>query len=121
MKEITIWHNPRCSKSREALAILEDSGCKKEVIKYLETSPDENQIKTLLKMLGITPRELMRTKEDIYKELNLKDENSDDALISAMAKYPKLIERPIVIKGSKAIIGRPTSIIAEFLNSKTIN
>jgi arsenate reductase len=116
MKEITIWHNPRCSKSREAMSILEENNCEAEVIKYLESTPDENQIKTILKMLGITPRELMRTKEDIYKELNLKDEVNDEALISAMAKYPKLIERPIIIKGDKAIIGRPTEIIAEFLN-----
>lgn len=117
MKEITIWHNPKCSKSREALAILEENECEKEVVKYLEKSPDESKIKTVLKILGITPRELMRTKEDIYKELNLKDENNDEVLISAMAKHPKLIERPIIIKGDRAIIGRPSEKIAEFLNS----
>lgn len=117
MKEVTIWHNPKCSKSREALSIVEKTDYKSKVVKYLEENPDENKIKTILKMLGITPRELMRTKEDIYKELNLKDENSDEALISAMAKHPKLIERPIIIKGDKAIIGRPAEKIAEFLNS----
>ncbi len=117
MQEIKIWHNPKCSKSREAMEILKENRCDAEVVKYLEESPDENQIKAILKMLNITPRELMRTKEDIYKELNLKDENSDEALIAAMAKYPKLIERPIIIKGNKAIIGRPTERIAEFLNS----
>ncbi|MCK9472528.1 arsenate reductase (glutaredoxin) [Sulfurimonas sp.] len=117
MQAVTIWHNPKCSKSREAMEIVTHSGCKAEVIKYLENSPDENQIRTVLKMLGIKPRELMRTKEDLYKELNLKDENSDDALIEAMFKHPKLIERPIIIKGDRAIIGRPTDRIAQFLNA----
>jgi arsenate reductase len=117
MQEVTIWHNPKCSKSREAMEIVAQNGCKVDVIKYLEKSPDENKIRTVLKMLGIKPRELMRTKEDVYKELNLKDENSDDALIKAMAEHPKLIERPIIIKEGRAIIGRPTDRIAQFLNS----
>lgn len=117
MQEIKIWHNPKCSKSREAMEILKEKKCDAEVVKYLEESPDKEQIKAILKMLGIAPRELMRVKEDIYKELNLKEELDDEALIEAMAKYPKLIERPIIIKGSKAIIGRPTERIAEFLNS----
>lgn len=117
MQEVKIWHNPKCSKSREAVEILQENGCKAEIVKYLEEKPDEKKIKALLKMLGITPRELMRTKEDIYKELNLKDEKSDEALISAMAQNPKLIERPIIIKGERAIIGRPVEKIDEFLNS----
>lgn len=117
MQEITIWYNPKCSKSREAMEILQDNKCEAEVVKYLEAAPDKNQIKTVLKMLGITPRELMRTKEDIYKELNLNDEKRDEALIEAMAKHPELIERPIIIKGNRAIIGRPVERIAEFLNS----
>ena len=116
MKEITIWHNPRCSKSREAMKILEESGVSNEVVKYLETSPSRQEITALLKKLNLSARELMRTKEDIYKELNLKDEPSEEALIEAMAQNPKLIERPVLIKGDKAIIGRPTSIIAEFIN-----
>jgi arsenate reductase len=117
MQEITIWHNPKCSKSREAMEILQENKCEAEVVKYLETAPDKKQIKTLLKMLGIAPKELMRTKEDIYKELNLMDETDDEALIEAMAQNPKLIERPIIIKGNRAIIGRPVEKIAEFLNS----
>ena len=116
MKEITIWHNPRCSKSREAMKILEENGVNNEVVKYLETSPSTQEITSLLKKLNLSARELMRTKEDIYKELNLKDELSEEALIKAMAQNPKLIERPVLIKGDKAIIGRPTSIIAEFIN-----
>lgn len=117
MNKITIWHNPRCSKSREAMSILEQNNCEAEVVKYLETNPNETQIKTLLKMLGVTPRELMRQKEDIYKELRLKEENDEQKLIEAMANNPKLIERPILIKDNKAIIGRPTSLITEFLNN----
>ena len=117
MAQITIWHNPRCSKSREALSIMDENGCEKEIVKYLETNPDKETLKNLLKMLGLSARELMRTKEDIYKELKLKDETDDTKLIEAMAQNPKLIERPVLIKNGKAIIGRPTSIIADFLNA----
>ncbi len=117
MAQITIWHNPRCSKSREALSIVEENGCEKEIVKYLETDHDAPSIKNLLKMLDLTPRELMRIKEDIYKELKLKDETDDEKLIEAMVQNPKLIERPVLIKDGKAIIGRPTSIIADFLNA----
>ena len=116
MQKVTIWHNPRCSKSREAMSILEQNSCEADVVKYLDSIPSEDEIKTVLKMLGLSARGLMRTKEDIYKELNLKDENDEDKLISAMADNPKLIERPVIIKGDKAIIGRPTEIIAEFLS-----
>ena len=116
MAEITIWHNPRCSKSREALKILEENNSEPEVVKYLESNPSKEEIKNILKMLGLSARELMRTKESIYKELNLKDENNEDALIEAMVKHPKLIERPVIIKGDKAIIGRPTSIVADFIS-----
>ncbi|NCO00437.1 MAG: arsenate reductase (glutaredoxin) [Epsilonproteobacteria bacterium] len=115
MKKVTIWHNPKCSKSREALSILEGYECDKDIIKYLETSPEKNEIKNLLKMLGVTARELMRTKEELYKELALKEEHDEEKLIEAMAQNPKLIERPILIKDGKAIIGRPTSVVAEFL------
>ena len=117
MDLITIWHNPRCSKSREAMSILEESGCEKEVVKYLESTPTKDEITTALTMLGMNPRELMRTKEDIYKELNLKDEDDYDKLVDAMVENPKLIERPVIFKDGKAIIGRPTSIIAEFLTN----
>jgi len=115
MNRVTVWHNPRCSKSRAAIQILEEKNCEIEIIKYLDTKPDVNQIKIILKMLGITPRELMRQKEALYKEMNLKEESSDEALISAMANYPKLIERPIIVKDGHAIIARPTDKIVEFL------
>jgi len=110
-------HNPRCSKSREALKILEESGVNAEVVKYLETPPTKEELKNLLKMLGINARELMRTKEAIYKELNLKSVTDEEALINAMVENPKLIERPIVIKDGKAVIGRPSSNIVEFLKA----
>ena len=115
MANVTIWHNPRCSKSRNAVALLEEQGIEAEVVKYLDTPPSKEALVEMLKMLGITARELMRTKEDIYKELNLKEENDEDKLIEAMVANPKLIERPIVIKDGKAAIGRPIENIIELV------
>jgi len=115
MSEVQIWHNPRCSKSREAMKLLEENGVEADVVKYLEVEPDEKMIKDVLKKLGINARELMRTKEDIYKELGLKDVADEALLIKAMAENPKLIERPVVIKGDKAVIGRPPEKIVAFL------
>ena len=118
MAQVEIWHNPRCSKSRQALSILDELGTPKDVVKYLEEHPSKEQITKVFKMLGYkTPRDMMRTKEDIYKELNLKEEMDDEKLIEAMAEHPKLIERPIIIKGDKAIIARPPEKAKEFLNS----
>ena len=117
MSQIQIWHNPRCSKSRNALALLEEEGIDVEVVKYLETPHTKEEIKALLKMLNIPARELMRTKETIYKELNLKDETNEDKLIEAMAGNAKLIQRPVLFKGSKALLGRPSEKIAEFLKA----
>ncbi len=115
MNTVKIWHNPRCSKSRNAVALLEEQGVEVEVMKYLETPPGKDEIVEVLKMLGISARELMRTKEDIYKELGLKNVSDEDALIDAMVTHPKLIERPIVIKDGKAAIGRPIENIVELL------
>ena len=117
MSKITLWHNPRCSKSRNAAALLEEKGVEAEVVKYLDTPPSKDEIKALLMMLGITARELMRTKEAIYKELGLKDVEDEEKLIEAMAENPKLIERPIVIKDGKAAIGRPIENIIELLDA----
>ena len=117
MSEIKIWHNPKCSKSRAAIEILKSNNCEADVIKYLEVTPTKDEITTALTMLGMNPRDLMRTKEDIYKELNLKDEEDYDKLVDAMVQNPKLIERPVIFKGNQAIIGRPSEIIAKFLNS----
>lgn len=118
MNKTTIWHNPRCSKSREALSIADDNNADTEIFKYLDETPTVDELKDVLKMLGFSSaREWMRTKEDIYKELDLKNESDEEKLLLAMSQNPKLIERPVLIKNNKAIIGRPTSIIAEFLNA----
>ena len=109
MKNVTIYHNPRCSKSRETLALLEQHGVTPDVVLYLETPPSVDQLKKLLKELGFSSaRELMRKKEDLYKALKLADESLSEAqLLQAMVDNPKLIERPIVVKGTQARIGRP--------------
>ena len=115
MANVSIWHNPRCSKSRNAMTLLEEKGVDVDVVKYLDTPPTKEELIKLLKMLGMSARELMRTKEDIYKELGLKDVHDEDMLIDAMVANPKLIERPIVIKDGKAAIGRPIDNIVELL------
>lgn len=115
MNKIQIWHNPRCQKSRNALALLNEKGVEAEVVKYLDTAPSKEELVEMLKMLGMSARELMRTKETIYKELGLKDVSDEDTLIDAMVSNPKLIERPIVIKDGKAAIGRPIENIMELL------
>ena len=116
METIKIWHNPRCSKSRDSFKLLEEKGIAAEVVKYLEDIPTKEELTELLTMLDMTARELMRTKEDVYKELNLKDETSEEALIEAMVANPKLIERPIVIRGNKAVIGRPIEKVIELIS-----
>ena len=117
MDKVTIWHNPRCSKSRNSLALLEERGVEAEVVKYLDEVPTKEELKNMLSMLGMSSaRELMRTKEDIYKELNLAEENLEEKLLDAMIENPKLIERPIVIKGNRAAIGRPIEKIIELLD-----
>lgn len=110
------WHNPRCTKSRQALALLREKGVEPEVREYLKTPPGEAELKDAIKALGLSSaRDLMRTKEDAYKTLGLKDVDDEAALISAMIENPKLIERPILINGAKAAIGRPTENILEAL------
>ncbi len=109
----TIWHNPKCSKSRQSLELLHSHGVDVEIVKYLETNPSKEEIKAILSKLKIPARELMRTKEELYKELGLKDVNEDEVLIEAMVKYPKLIERPIVITDKGIVIGRPPEKILE--------
>ena len=116
MNNVIVWHNPRCSKSRNTVALLEEKGIEMTVVKYLETPPNKEEISNILKMLNMSARELMRTKEDIYKTLNLQEESSEEKLIEAMVNHPKLIERPIVIKDGKAAIGRPIEKIVALLN-----
>ena len=113
---IQIYHNPRCSKSRTTMELLNDKGLQPEVIEYLKTPPSMQQLEQILDMLGLEPRQLMRTHEAEYKENNLANESlSRDQLIEAMIKYPKIIERPIVICNGKAAIGRPPETVLEIL------
>lgn len=115
MKKIKIWHNPNCSKSREAMKIMEENKCESEVIEYLKDTPNALEIKSALEMLGLSAKELMRTKENVFNELKLETQTDETKLIDAMVNNPILIERPVIFKGSKAIIGRPTSIISDFI------
>ena len=114
MSEVTIYHNPQCSKSRQTMAILEEKGIKPIVIEYLATPPDAQDLANILSMLGRSPRELMRTKEDAYKDNNLSDDSlTEDQLIQAMIDHPILIERPIVVSNGKAVLGRPPENVEE--------
>jgi arsenate reductase len=113
---LEIFHNPRCSKSRAALAIIEAAGVEFDVVRYLDEPPTAERLAELLDALGLKPRELMRRKEAVYRELGLDDEGlADKALIDAMAANPGLIERPIVVLGDKACLGRPPENVAAFL------
>ncbi|WP_250461887.1 arsenate reductase (glutaredoxin) [Microbulbifer litoralis] len=112
----TIYHNPRCSKSRQTLQLLQDNGVEPEVVLYLETPPSRETLGELLAKLGLSARELLRTGEDAYKSLQLKDRSlSDEQLIDAMVQHPKLIQRPIVVKGDRAVLGRPPENALELL------
>ena len=112
---LTIWHNPRCSKSRQTLALLEDRGLAPNIVTYLDDAPSIAEIKNALSLLAIEPRALMRTGEADYKEQGLAEVTDADALISAMHKTPKLIERPIVFNDGKARIGRPPEGVLKIL------
>ncbi len=116
MTDLTLYHNPRCSKSRGALELLEQRGLAPTIVRYLETPPDADTLKALLGKLGIAPRQLLRTGEDEYKSLDLANPALSDAqLIDAMVNHPKLIERPILVAGDKAVIGRPPEKVLEIL------
>ncbi|OKP05692.1 arsenate reductase (glutaredoxin) [Xenorhabdus eapokensis] len=116
-RKVIFYHNPRCSKSRETLKLIEELGITPEIIHYLDTPPTAEQLAVLLQQLGFKDaRQLMRTKEDRYKELNLGDATlSQEALLQAMVENPKLIERPIVVVGDKARLGRPPEQVKEIL------
>ncbi|WP_369990161.1 arsenate reductase (glutaredoxin) [Pseudomonas xanthosomatis] len=116
MTELTLYHNPRCSKSRGALELLEARGLTPYVVRYLETPPNAATLEQLLGKLGIGARQLLRSGEDEYKALNLADPALTDAqLIEAMVQHPKLIERPILVAGDKAVVGRPPEKVLEIL------
>jgi len=111
-----IYHNPRCSKSRAALALLHERGIEPKIVEYLKTPPDRAELEDLIALLGISPRELLRTGEAAYRELGLANPDlPDERIIQAMVDHPKLIERPIVVRGGQARIGRPTERILEIV------
>ena len=113
---IKIYHNPRCSKSRQTLQLLEENGVQPEIVLYLENTPSKAEMKRVLKALGMEARDLMRKKEADYKDNNLADESlKEDELIAAMIAHPKLIERPIVVNGDKAALGRPPENVLEII------
>jgi len=116
MSTISIYHNPRCSKSRQTLALLEEQGINADIVDYLKIPPTAESLNEILQQLDFTPRQLLRKGEAIYKELNLKNESLTDVqLVKAMCEHPKLIERPIVIHNGKAKIGRPPESVLEIL------
>lgn len=110
-----ILHNPMCSKSRETLKILEEKGEQFEIIEYLKETPNFDELKSIIKMIGVAPKDIVRKGEVIYKEHYKDKQLSDDEWIKAMVEHPKLIERPIVINGNKAVIGRPPVKVVDIL------
>ena len=112
---VVIYHNPRCSKSRNTLALLQENNVEPEVVEYLKEAPDAAALKDVLAKLGMAPQQLMRKGEAVYKELGLKDVTDEAALIQAMVDNPILIERPIVIANGKARIGRPPESVLEII------
>ncbi len=116
MSKFTIYHNPRCSKSRQTLALLEENGVTPDIVLYLETPPSARELKELLGKLGIEARALLRKGEEAYKSEGLADSGlDDDALVAAMVAHPKLIERPIVVCGERAVLGRPPENVLDLL------
>lgn len=114
--KVTIYHNPRCAKSRQALGLLRERGIEPSIVEYLKTPPSAAELERILALLKLEPRQLMRQKEPEYKETGLDDPSrSRKALIQAMIEHPILIERPIVVSGRKAILGRPPEKVLEIL------
>ena len=118
MSELTIYHNPRCSKSRAALALLEERGVKPRIIEYLKTPPDSAELASIIGKLGIEPEQLVRKGEEIYKSRYAGRKLTDAQWIAAMVRDPVLIERPIVVRGTRAVIGRPPETVETLLTAK---
>ena len=118
MNDLTIYHNPRCSKSRQALQLIKDNGIKPTIVEYLKTPLDKFDIENISRLLNKRPKDFVRKNEADFKENNIKDIIENDiALINKMVNFPKIIERPIVIFGDRAVIGRPPESVLELLNS----
>lgn len=116
MSQYIIYHNPRCSKSRTTLALLEEKGIEPDVVLYLDTCPDTGEIKSLLGKLGMGAAQLVRRGEDAYKACGLGADSSDDDIVAAMTNHPKLIERPIVVRGDRAVLGRPPENVLDLID-----
>jgi arsenate reductase len=117
MNNFTIYHNPRCSKSRQTLELIKANGIDPSIVLYLEEPPTKETLSNIIDLLKLKPRDLLRKGEDEYKALNLKDTTIDDTdIIKFMSKHPKLIERPIVISGKNAILGRPPENVLSLIN-----
>ncbi|MCB1420875.1 MAG: arsenate reductase (glutaredoxin) [Nitratireductor sp.] len=114
-EKTVIWHNPRCSKSRQTLELLRENGIEPEIVEYLKTPPSAAEIATVIKQLNIEPRGLMRTGESVYKELGLANVGDGKSLIAAMANNPVLIERPVVLHKGKSALGRPPEDVLKIL------
>ena len=113
---VTIYHNPRCSKSRQTLALIEEQGVTPKIVDYVKTPPSAAELKRVLKKLGLKPRDILRKGEAVYAELGLDGKDlKDDALIALMVKNPILIERPIVVSGDRAALGRPPEAVLKIL------
>ncbi len=114
--KVVIYHNPKCSKSREALQILQDNNIEHKIVDYLEDPPTAQELKKIIALLGVSARDLMRNTEAAHKEANLDDDSlSDDDIIAAICEYPALLQRPIVVSGNQAIIGRPPVRVLEII------
>ncbi|PTW51048.1 arsenate reductase (glutaredoxin) [Rhodovulum kholense] len=117
MTGIVIWHNPRCSKSREALRLLEEKGAEPTVRRYLDVPPTEKELRETLDMLGGPAIDMMRTGEDVFSDLDLTKDAPDEVLIAAMAAHPRLIERPIAMADGRAVLGRPPERVLDLLEN----
>jgi len=113
---LTIYHNPKCSKSRDALSLINDRNIEVKVIEYLKNIPTESELLDLLKKLAVQPSEIVRKGEAIFKEKFKGKTLTDQEWVKAMVEYPKLIERPIIVKGNKAVIGRPTENVLHLID-----
>jgi len=116
MSQFTIYHNPRCSKSRTTLALLQENGVEPEVVLYLDDPPDIAQLRALLAKLGMKASDLVRRGEAEYKACGLGRDSSDEEILRAMATHPKLIERPIVVRGRRAVLGRPPEKVLQLID-----
>jgi len=115
MTSVTIYHNPHCSKSRQTLALLEERDLEINIVPYLESPPDRKTLQAIISKLGVTGMDIVRTGEDEYKTSGLSKDSDDDAVIEAILKAPKLLQRPIVVSGDHARVGRPPESVLEIL------